>query len=209
MTTTSHPNLVWIAPECLVRSRDMSEVAELVRAAAEGDQAAWNGLVDRYNGLVWSVARSHRLAAADASDVVQTTWLRLVENLGRLQDPERVGAWLATTARRECLRTLRHSARQLPTEELPEEGVEARLDAALLVEERDRALWQAFGGLSDRCQALLRILVADPPPSYEDIGAALDMPIGSIGPTRQRCLERLRGLAEGEGVTATDRGESQ
>ncbi len=187
----------------------MSEVAELVRAAAEGDQAAWNGLVDRYNGLVWSVARSHRLAAADASDVVQTTWLRLVENLGRLQDPERVGAWLATTARRECLRTLRHSARLLPTEELPDEGVDARLDAALLVEERDRALWQAFGGLSDRCQALLRILVADPPPSYEDIGAALDMPIGSIGPTRQRCLERLRGLAEGEGVTATDRGESQ
>ena len=183
----------------------MSEVAELVRAAAEGDQAAWNGLVDRYNGLVWSVARSHRLAAADASDVVQTTWLRLVEKLGRLQEPERVGAWLATTARRECLRTLRHSARLLPTEELPEEGVAARL----LVEERDRALWQAFGGLSDRCQALLRILVADPPPSYEDIGAALDMPIGSIGPTRQRCLERLRGLAEGEGVTATDRGESQ
>ena len=134
-------------------------------------------------------------------------WLRLVENLGRLQDPERVGAWLATTARRECLRTLRHSARQVPTEELPEEGVDARLDAALLVEERDRALWQAFGGLSERCQALLRILVADPPPSYEDIGAALDMPIGSIGPTRQRCLERLRGLAEGEGVTATDRRE--
>src|SRR5215211_7638838 len=97
--TTSHPNLVWVSPERLVRSRDMSEVAELVRAAAEGDQAAWNGLVDRYNGLVWSVARSHRLATADASDVVQTTWLRLVENLGRLQDPDRVGAWLATTAR--------------------------------------------------------------------------------------------------------------
>ena len=98
----------------------MSEVAELVRAAAEGDQAAWNGLVDRYNGLVWSVARSHRLALADASDVVQTTWLRLVEHLGRLQDPERVGAWLATTARRESLRALRHSARQIPTEELLE-----------------------------------------------------------------------------------------
>src|SRR4051812_47572179 len=175
--TTSHPQLVGVSRERLVRSRDMSEVAELVRAAAAGDHAAWNGLVDRYNGLVWSVARSHRLSSADASDVVQTTWLRLVENLGRLQDPERVGAWLATTARRECLRTLRHSARLLPTEELPEEGVDARLDAALLVDERDRALWQAFGGLSDRCQALLRILVADPPPSYEDIGASLDMPI--------------------------------
>ncbi len=185
----------------------MSEVAELVRAAAEGDRAAWDGLVDRYNGLVWSVARSFRLASADASDVVQTTWLRLVEHLGSLQDPERVGAWLATTARREALRTLRHSARQVPTEELPDAGTDAQLDAALLVAERDRALWQAFGGLSERCQALLRVLVADPPPSYDEISASMDMPIGSIGPTRQRCLERLRGLAEGEGVSATDRRE--
>ena len=85
--TTSHPQPIWVNPERLVRSRDMSEVAELVRAAAEGDQSAWNGLVDRYNGLVWSVARSHRLPMADASDVEQTTWLRLVEHLGRLQDP--------------------------------------------------------------------------------------------------------------------------
>jgi RNA polymerase sigma factor (sigma-70 family) len=193
----------------MVRSRDMAEVAELVQAAADGDRDAWDALVDRFNGLVWSVARSHRLSTIDASDVVQTTWLRLVENLSRLQDPERVGAWLATTARRESLRTLRQSARQVPTEELPEVPEDARLDAALLVEERDRALWQAFGELSERCQALLRILVADPPPSYEDISAALDMPIGSIGPTRQRCLERLRGLAEGEGVTSTDRRESE
>jgi RNA polymerase sigma factor (sigma-70 family) len=191
----------------MVRSRDMAEVEDLVRAAAEGDRDAWDALVDRFNGLVWSVARSHRLSTVDASDVVQTTWLRLVENLGRLQDPERVGAWLATTARRECLRTLRHSARLVPTEELPEAAGDAQLGAALLTQERDRALWQAFGGLSERCQTLLRILVAEPPPSYEDISAALDMPIGSIGPTRQRCLERLRGLAEGEGVSATDRRE--
>ena len=196
----------------LVRSRHLrretttavSDVGQLVRDAAAGDQAAWDRLVERFNGLVWSVARAHRLAGADASDVVQTTWLRLVENLDRLQDPERVGAWLATTARRECLRTLRLSARVLPTETelLPDPGTDAPLGAALLAEERDRALWAAFGGLSERCQALLRLLVADPPPSYEDVGAALDMPIGSIGPTRQRCLERLRGLAETAGVTA-------
>jgi RNA polymerase sigma factor (sigma-70 family) len=188
----------------MVRSRDMAEVAFLVHAAADGDRAAWDALVDRYNGLVWSVARSHRLSTVDASDVVQTTWLRLVENLGRLQEPERVGAWLATTARRECLRTLRHSARMVAVEDPPEQVTESRLDAALLVEERDRALWQAFGGLSERCQELLRLLVADPPPSYEEVSAALDMPIGSIGPTRQRCLDRLRGLAEGEGVTTSD-----
>ncbi len=181
----------------------MSDVGQLVRDAADGDQAAWNRLVELYNGLVWSVARGFRLAPADASDVVQTTWLRLVEHLGRLQEPERVGAWLATTARRECLRTLRLSARQVPTETelLPDPGTEAPLAAGLLASERDRALWTAFAGLSERCQALLRLLVADPPPSYEDVGAALDMPIGSIGPTRQRCLERLRGLAETAGVT--------
>src|SRR5262245_9976837 len=197
-----------IPTRVMVRSREMAEVAELVQAAADGDRDAWDALVDRYNGLVWSVARSHRLSTVDASDVVQTTWLRLVEHLGRLQDPERVGAWLATTARRECLRTLRHSARQVPTEELPEATGDVKLDAAMLTKERDRALWQAFGALSERCQTLLRLLVADPPPSYDEISAALDMPIGSIGPTRQRCLERLRGLAEGEGVTSTDRRES-
>lgn len=182
----------------------VSDVGQLVRDAAAGDQTAWDRLVERFNGLVWSVARAHRLAGADASDVVQTTWLRLVENLDRLQDPDRAGAWLATTARRECLRTLRLSARTLPTETelLPDPGTDAPLGAALLAAERDRALWEAFGGLSERCQALLRLLVADPPPSYEDVGAALDMPIGSIGPTRQRCLERLRGLAETAGVTA-------
>src|SRR3954470_24288197 len=132
MTTTAPAH--WV----MVRSRHMAEVAELVRAAADGDQAAWHGLVDRYNGLVWSVARAHRLSTVDASDVVQTTWLRLVEHLGRLQDPERVGAWLATTARRECLRTLRHSARQVPTEEVPEVVADAHVESALLVKERDR-----------------------------------------------------------------------
>ena len=180
------------------------DLGAVVRAATDGDRDAWNALVARYSGLVWGVARAHRLGDADAADVFQTTWLRLVEHLDRLQDPERVGAWLATTARRECLRTLRMSARVLPTETelLPDPGTDAPLGAALLSEERDRALWEAFGGLSERCQALLRLLVADPPPSYEDVGAALDMPIGSIGPTRQRCLERLRGLAETAGVTA-------
>src|SRR3954451_7085335 len=193
----------------MVRSRDMAEVAELVRAAAEGDRDAWDALVDRFNGLVWSVARSHRLSTVDASDVVQTTWLRLVEHLGRLQEPERVGAWLATTARRESLRTLRQSARVLATEPelLPDPGTDAPLAAALLAGERDRALWTAFGGLSERCQVLLRLLVADPPPSYEDVSAVLDMPIGSIGPTRQRCLDRLRGLAETAGVTRGTAGE--
>src|SRR5262249_59270378 len=84
----------------------------LVRAAAAGDQAAWNELVERFQGLVWATARAHRLTRADAADVAQTVWLRLVENLGRIRDPERLGAWLATTAQRECLRHIRLHARE-------------------------------------------------------------------------------------------------
>lgn len=181
----------------------MSEVAELVRAAAEGDPASWNSLVDRYNGLVWSVARAHRLSGADAADVVQTTWLRAVEHLGRLHDPESLGAWLATTARHESLRAIRLGSRQVPTSmELASDTPDAaRVDTHLLEGERDRALWASLGRLEERCQALLRMLIADPPASYDEISVALDMRIGSIGPTRGRCLERLRDLAEAAGIS--------
>jgi RNA polymerase sigma factor (sigma-70 family) len=176
----------------------VSEVAELVRAAADGDQGAWNGLVDRYNRLVWSVARAHRLSGTDAADVVQTTWLRAVEHLGRLHDPENLGAWLATTARHESLRAIRLGSRHVPTSmELAFDTPDAApIDANLLERERDRVLWASLGRLAERCQTLLRMLIADPPGSYDEISAALDMPIGSIGPTRGRCLERLRELAE-------------
>lgn len=166
----------------------------LVARAAAGDQASWNALVACFGGLVWLVIRSHRLSGADAADVSQTTWLRLVEHLDRVQDPAHVGAWLATTARHECLRTLQRSRRQIPCgDDLPEpERETADLADAMLRDERDRALWEAFGHLAARDQALLRMLSADPTPSYREIAAALAMPMGSIGPTRARCLTRLR-----------------
>ena len=167
---------------------------QLIRAAAAGDQDAWNELVERFQGLVWATARAHRLTRADAADVAQTVWLRLVENLDRIRDPERLGAWLATTARRECLRHIRlHGRERLSDEadvfEAPSEGP---LEVSLLTEERDTALWKAFAKLSERCQTLLRLLVSEDEPSYETIGAALGMPIGAIGPTRMRCLDKLR-----------------
>ncbi|MGH2900611.1 MAG: RNA polymerase sigma factor, partial [Solirubrobacteraceae bacterium] len=170
------------------------EITRLVGRAAAGDAAAWESLVARYERLVWGVARSHRLADADAADVFQTTWLRLLEHLDGLRDPEAISGWLATTARNECLRVLRHQARQIPTEDdqMPEDCVPSALDARLLAGERDAALWTAFATLSSRCQALLRMLAADPPPSYDDVSGALAMPVGSIGPTRGRCLESLR-----------------
>lgn len=178
------------------------EIAGLIGRARLGNQSAWAELVDEFHGLLWSIARGHRLSDADAADVAQVTWLRLAENLDRLKDPARVGAWLATTARRECLRILRNSARELPEDDPPEPANDAMpsLDAELLDDERDTVLWAAFGRLPTRDQTLLRILTADPQPSYEAIGAALEMPIGSIGPTRGRALERLRVELERSGT---------
>jgi RNA polymerase sigma factor (sigma-70 family) len=170
------------------------ETALLARAAANGCQASWNELVDRYAGRIWAVARAHRLGTADAADVSQTTWLRLVEHLPGLTAPERVGAWLATTAQRECLRIIRRRGREWPDEDavadIPAPVVD--IDHDLLTSERDAALWRAFSRLGPRDQMLLRMLMEEPAPSYEEIGAALEMAIGSIGPTRMRALERLR-----------------
>ena len=182
---------------------DAGELTTLLRRAAEGDQNAWNALVARYTNLLWSIARSHRLGTEAAADVVQTCWLRLLENLGRIKEPERLGAWLATTARHECLRVLRRSQREEPTDDTlldrPDAGAPP-LDATLLLEERDAALWQALSVLGERCRELLRVLMADPPPSYDAVSAALDMPVGSIGPTRARCLAKLREHARAAGL---------
>src|SRR6266566_1051640 len=182
---------------------DPDETGLLTRAAAGGDAAAWQGLVERFSGLVWSVTRRYRLGAADAADVFQTTWLRLAEHIGRIENPEYVGAWLATTARHESLRAVQAATRILPTDDAaildhshtddysPELAV---LDAEQAVLDSDRAarLWCAFHQLSGRCQELLAVLMASPPPNYLEVAEALDMPVGSIGPTRARCLQRLR-----------------
>ncbi len=174
-----------------------SAAAALVLAAADGDQRAWNELVERFSGLVWAIARAHRLGPADAADVSQTTWLRLVEHLGRLRDPEHVGGWLATTARHECLRVIRRANRELPDDtldsDLDPKGEHAPSpESVVLSNERRSLLWQALARLSQRCQLLLRALAAAPQPSYADVSAALAIPVGSIGPTRARCLEHLR-----------------
>ncbi len=164
-------------------------------AAARGDDAAWKALVEQFSGLIWSVTRAYRLGSADAADVFQTTWLRLAEHIGRLDHPEYVGAWLATTARRESLRASRASARVVLTDDAvlgALEGGEATPEQAVLLSERSDLLWRAFRTLPARCQLLLRLLMATPAPSYAEVAAALDRPVGSIGPTRARCLRLLR-----------------
>lgn len=176
----------------------------LLKAASDGDQAAWDTIVSRYNRLVWAIARGYRLDPATAADVVQTTWLRLVENLNRIDEPARLAGWLATVIRRECLQALRRSRREAPAatpEYLADAPDNAReLDAGLLDDERDAALWRVFGQLPERCQLLLRVLMATPPPAYAEVAEALDMPVGTIGPTRGRCLAHLRRLAMADDV---------
>jgi RNA polymerase sigma factor (sigma-70 family) len=173
----------------------VTDVADLVRTAARGDDAAWDSLVETYGGLVWAVARDHGLDHDAAADVSQTTWLRLAEHLHRLDDPARVGLWLATTARNESLRALRGRRRLVPIDpvevlESPAEAVEP--DSRLIAEELDCSVRLAFEHLSPPCKVLLRTLLAEPAPSYAEVSMALGLPVGSIGPNRLRCLERLR-----------------
>jgi RNA polymerase sigma factor (sigma-70 family) len=176
-------------------------IAPLVVRAAAGDQAAFSDLVDRFAPLVWRTARSYRLSAADAGDVSQTTWLRLVEALDRIREPERLGARLVTTAKREALATIRRRDRLVPDADLSavEPDGHARLPSVsptgtdvLETAETRTAVLEAWATLSERCRGLLSLLLADPPVPYEQISSRLAMPIGSIGPTRQRCLARLR-----------------
>ena len=178
---------------------------ELVHDAIVGDRVAWEALVDRYSRLVWHVVHGYRQLDHDRrADVYQTVWLRLAEHLDRVRDPARVGGWLATTARNEAMRQLRLAGREQPTDEPDAAPVEHRLDRALLDDERDAVLWDAFAKLKPQHQQLLRLLIADPPLSYDEIATVLDIPRGSIGPTRQRCLEALRrmpGIANLEGTS--------
>jgi RNA polymerase sigma factor (sigma-70 family) len=179
----------------------------LVRSAGTGDSAAWDELVRRYGGLLWSICRDHRLSQADAADVFQLTWLRLLERLDTLHDPARVGSWLATTCRHECLGVLRRGRRTSPSSEVVESRAEPAggADAEVLRGDRDAVLWEAFGRLGERCRRVLAVLVAeaeDGPPSYAVAAEQLQMPIGSLGPTRQRCLAQLRQLLAASGIYA-------
>ena len=177
--------------------------AELLELAARGDQAAWGGLVEEYDGLVRSVARSFRLQASDVHDVAQTTWLRLVQHLHSIQNPERLAGWLAVTARRESLAILRRASREAPrpmVDETPDSAVD--LEGSVVDREVARELWSSVDRLSPRQQKLLIALFREELDSYDDVAARCAMPIGSIGPTRARCLQRLREDPRLSGVAA-------
>ncbi len=175
------------------------DLAEVMARAVDGDPQAWRSLTERFGGMIMAIARSCRLDDADVAEVHQMTWLRLVENIDRIEQRTRVGAWLATTARRESLRIIRARGRVLFDHDGLLDRPDANavpLDAGPLADERSEAMRAAFALLPPHCRRLMGILASDDPPSYKEISKRLSMPIGSIGPTRGRCLEHLRRILD-------------
>jgi RNA polymerase sigma factor (sigma-70 family) len=163
----------------------------------KGDTQAWDALVERFAPLVWSICRRYRLGPADAADVSQGVWLRLVDRLADVRDPAALAGWLATTTERECVQFLR-AARSSSTfwqvtdvENIPDDQI-GIAEQELLVAERHAVLRAALARLPPNFQQLIAMLIEDPPMPYAEISAKLDIPIGSIGPTRRRCLDKLR-----------------
>ncbi|OIJ63291.1 RNA polymerase subunit sigma-24 [Streptomyces mangrovisoli] len=189
---------------------ERADVGALVRAAVDGDAAAWKALVEGLSPLVWSVVRAHRLSDADGHEVYQTVWFRFAQHLGRIREPDKAGSWLASTARHECLKVIKGLTRLMPTDDQqlldrPSEDLtpeQSLLDSeeADAQAERIRRLWQEFEELGERCRQLLRVLMATPPPSYQEVSSALGIAVGSIGPLRQRCLRRLRARLDARGA---------
>ncbi|GAA1514480.1 RNA polymerase sigma factor [Nocardioides humi] len=168
----------------------------LVPAARDGDQHAWDTIVDRFLPLVDAIVRGHRLSEADGDDVSQTVWLRLVEHLGDLREPAALPGWIRTTTRNECLRLLAARGRVRPVDPQEPTGLDAVSEdvaaADLLAAERRQLLREALTELPEARRELLLLLLADPPVGYEEISRRLKIPIGSIGPTRARALDQLR-----------------
>jgi RNA polymerase sigma factor (sigma-70 family) len=184
---TERPGEVW------------GQAASAFERWAAGDAVALDELVRVMTPVLWHVVRAHRLTTEVAEDVVQTTWLSLVKSRASIQEPAAVGGWLTTTARREAWKVAKASGRGIPVEDeelarrLPDEG---SAEAEVVRRDGDERLWEAVERLSERCQALLRIVAFEHRPDYTKIAADLDMPVGSIGPTRGRCLQKLRTLIE-------------
>ncbi|MEL7157762.1 MAG: sigma-70 family RNA polymerase sigma factor [Actinomycetota bacterium] len=191
----------------------MEDVERCVEAARAGDAMAWNRLVDGHSGLVWSVIRGFRFDTETGKDVFQTVWLRLAEHLDNIREPAKIAGWIGQTTRNECVGLVRQRTRVVVSDEVAE--MPAANDRAATpfpdpgagmerLEER-QAVAAAFDRLGERCQRLLRLLILDPPLSYEEISQLLELPVGSIGPTRSRCLDNMRNSPEISRITGGGR----
>lgn len=173
------------------------DLPDLVKASIDRDEGAWNELVRRFAGLVTYVIRHYRLSPADTQDVSQLVWLRLVEHLGRIREPAALPGWVATTTRHECERYLRVNGRNIPVDPVTmtrghEPATGDDVDAVLLAAERRQVLLDGLAQLAPQHRELLLMLAADPPYAYAEISRMLGIPVGSIGPTRSRVLDKLR-----------------
>jgi DNA-directed RNA polymerase specialized sigma24 family protein len=167
------------------------DVRDLARAAAAGDQHGWDGLVERFGELVWSTTRAYGLSPGDGADAAQTTWLRLAEQLGHIEDQhERLGVWLATTARRESLRLLGAARGTIAAPAAAPPGPAGEPGPG--DPGREALLWRVVRELPEHCRRLLRVLLTVPPPSHEEVSAALDLPVAGIAAARDACLQDFR-----------------
>jgi RNA polymerase sigma factor (sigma-70 family) len=166
---------------------------EVARSDSPDAGKAWDVLVDRHARVVWKVVRCFSLSEDQAWEAYQGTWLRAIEHLGRLEDTTRFPGWLATIARNETLAVIRVARRHVPSSTVPD-GVSDDPPVGHDVDraEAREAVRKGFRCLSPQCQALLRLISIEPALSYEEIERLLDVPHGSIGPTRRRCLDKLR-----------------
>lgn len=174
---------------------DTGNISYLLQQALTGDDYAWRALIGRFSGLVRRVAREYGLSPADASDVSQTVWLRLYENAGRIRNPDRLGTWLAVVARHECVLILRRRSTEVligDSDVIDVPTDDRGHDHQLMVRERNVMLRKAIEELPARRRSLMLLLVADPLVSYQRVARELGMAVGSIGPTRRRCLSLLR-----------------
>ena len=191
--------------------RDDPAVIALVISARDGDQRAWDEIVDRYAPLVWAICRRYQLSRSDTDDVAQTLWLLLVEQLGRLRQPAALPGWIATTTARECLRVIRTANRydhtELTGDGQLEPGDAPLIEQEVLTAELHAAVRDAFSQLPEQCRKLLAMLISDPPASYAQISAALSIRIGSIGPQRARCLDRMRRSASLSAFSDSERAD--
>jgi RNA polymerase sigma factor (sigma-70 family) len=174
-----------------------ARMADLLSAARAGSEDALGQIVNELSPLLWQVARSAGLSQGDAEDVLQTVWMRLITHLDGIHDAGALTGWLVTTTKREAWRVRAAGRKQLPADQdvfadLPDKGPGS--EEQVIVEDQRRELWAAIGMLSRRCQELLRIMAFAPRSDYATVAAALGMRVGSIGPTRGRCLAKLRAL---------------
>jgi RNA polymerase sigma factor (sigma-70 family) len=183
-------------------------IAGLMDAARRGSEDALGQIVTELSPLLWQVARAAGLSSGDAEDVLQTVWMRLVDHLEGIHTSAALTGWLVITTRREAWRVSAAARRQLPADTevlsmLPDRG--PGLEEQVIIDDQRRVLWQAIGQLSPRCQELLRIVAFVPRPDYAAVAAELGMPTGSIGPTRGRCLAKLRALLASDDLEGSSR----